>query len=199
MRRLPPLLLLFATLLSAADTRAAGPSPTSVAALLQSPENLVFLTAPERVEACVLTLKEPLFRKKSGKQRYVEGPAKPLPAAAAERVRTRLASDDTYRWHTEATGEAAWDMRVKFFRGDHFLSADFSFESGLVLFARDGLPFAAEDFVDLEDEFFALLRTPFPKDKALRAIEAKLASRQQERAARNAAFERQATEAAKTP
>lgn len=197
MRRILPLLLL-ATLLPAASL-GAPEHPASVAVLLQTEENLAFLTAPERVEVCLLTLKEPIFRKKSGKHRYVEGPAKPLPSAAAERVRSRLASDDTYRWHTEATGEAAWDLRVKFHRGDHFLSADFSFETGLILFARDGLPFAAEDYVDLEDEFFALLRTPFPKDKALRAIATRLASRQQERAARNSAFERQASEAAKTP
>lgn len=189
-RCIPPLVPVLLAL--AVNSLAAEPRPTSVAALLQSAENVAFLEAPERVEVCLLTLKEPLFRKKSGKRRYVEGDTKPLPAEAAERLRGRLADNNTYRWHTDAdaTGEPTWSVRVKFFRGAHFLSADFCFESGLVLFARDGLPFSAEDYVDPADEFFGLLRASFPKEKSLRAIAAALEARQKERAARNAAFKK---------
>lgn len=188
-RRVSSLLI---ALLALATTALASSRPTSVASLLQSEENIAFLTAPERVEAFILTAKEPLFRKKSGKRRYVESDGRALAAPAAERLRLRLARDDNYRWHTETAGEPSWNVRVKFFRGDQFLSADFSFESGLVLFARDGLPFSAEDYVDPDDEFFALLRAAFPKEKSLRAIAAALEARQKERAARNAAFEKAA-------
>lgn len=164
--------------------------PNSVVSLLQSEENIEFLRAPERVEVCILTAKEPLFRKKSGKRRYVEGEARSLSAESAARLRARLASDDNYRWHTAAEGEPVWNLRVKFYRGKDYLSADFCFESGLVLFARDGLPFSAEDYIDPDDEFFALLRAPFPKERSLRAIAATVEARQKERAARNAAFEK---------
>lgn len=188
-RRVPPLLLAWLVL---ASSSLAADRAISVATLLQSEENVEFLRAPERIEVCLLTAKEPLLRKKSGKRRYVEGDAKSLAAPAAEKLRARLASDDSYRWHTTATGEPVWNIRVKFFRGKDYLSADFCFDSGLVLFARDGLPFSAEDYIDPNDEFFALLRTPFPKEKALRAVAATLEARQKERAARNAAFEKAA-------
>lgn len=187
MSRVPPLLI---ALLGLALPAFAADRATSVASLLQSQENVEFLRAPERVEVCLLTAKEPLFRKKSGKRRYVEGDARSLPPASVERLRTRLASDDNYRWHTAAEGEPVWNLRVKFYRGKDYLSADFCFESGLVLFARDGLPFSAEDYVDPDDEFFALLRAPFAKEKSLRAIAATVEARQKDRAARNAGFEK---------
>lgn len=191
MSRRAHLLLTLALGIAAAGAHAetANGRPTSVATLLQSDENLAFLRSPERVEICVLTAKEPLFRKKSGRRRYVEGPSQRVPAAAADRLRARLAADETYRWHTIAEGEPTWNVRVKFFRGDHYLSADFCFDSALVLFARDGLPFSAEDYIDSEHEFFALARARFPKDKSLGLVAARLEARARELAERNAGFE----------
>jgi hypothetical protein len=144
--------------------------PATVEALFRTADNLAAVSSPERVEICILYPKDPWFSRNLNKRKYREGKSEPMPTAQAQLLSAKLTDAKTYGWDYVKPCMPVWNARVKFFRGGHYVSADFCFGCEIVMLGRDGQPFGGEDFDGARAEIFEVVRSIFPQDRVIRSI-----------------------------
>jgi hypothetical protein len=142
----------------------AGEPPTDVAGLFQSVENLVIVRSPDKVEAATLTQGRLWFTRDERKRKHKEGRRAPVPPDQVVALSTILTQNSTYDWDSFKACMPIWNARLIFSRGGHNLSADFCFGCDIVVYAKDGKPFAGGNFDHGSDQIFSVIQALFPKD-----------------------------------
>lgn len=146
----------------------AGDRPSNVAELFMSAENIAFVVSPDRIEACVLQMRKPWFSRDLAKRKYKEGRYEVVPPSAVALLSTTLTAEDSYGWDYAKACWPTWNVRVKFFRGESYVSADLCFGCDILMLTRDGVPLGGEDFDNISDELFAVVQPLFPGDPVIR-------------------------------
>jgi len=148
----------------------AGNRPTTVEELFQTTDNLAIVSSPDRVEVCILYLKEPWFSKNLNKRKWKEGKPLPVSPETAQLLSTKLTDPKTYRWDIAKACWPNWNARISFFKSGHSVSADLCFSCKILLLSRDGQPFSGEDFDGANETIFEIVRSMFPDDRVIRDV-----------------------------
>jgi hypothetical protein len=155
--------------------------PQNVAELFQTSENLEIVTSPEWVDLCILYPKKPWFSRKHP-TKYREGKYIKLSPADAAVLSGKLTDNNTYGWDILKMCMPTYNARVRFHRGSHTVTADFCFGCDILALRKDGEIFSGEDFDGASTEIFEVVRSRFPKNTVVRAVENEIREDQKNRA-----------------
>ena len=165
--RLFRLTFLFFTVVGIARSEESRPT---IASFFQTSENRGIVASPQKADVCILREKKSLFSKRStGK--YKEGEYVILSSEAAALIGSKLRDEKTYDWESLKMCHPIYNARVRFHRDGHFVYADFCFGCDILRLGKDGIPFGGANFDEVSDEIFEVIRSHFPKDSVVQAVQ----------------------------
>jgi hypothetical protein len=159
----------FTLLLLAAVTTFAAPqrkSPTNVAELFVTAENLEIIRSADKIDACVLRYIAPPKDHSMREERYEETEFVLIADKDASAMRAALLRDSNYDWDSAKGCWPRYHTRLRFHLKEKSVAIDFCFSCEILLIYRDGVAISGEDFED--HVFLETMRKLFPDDVALK-------------------------------
>jgi hypothetical protein len=169
MKRLP---LLFAAL--GLGRALAGESPTNVAELFGTPENLKLVRESDKVDVCILrhinAVTLPDGRIDWNTERYEETVFTTVPEATAQTLRDLVLNQKTYDWKATGGRRPQLYLRLRFHRGDQVIALDFCFICRVLVVKTKAGELEHANFRPNADLFLQAFLKVFPDDGPLRHV-----------------------------
>jgi hypothetical protein len=131
------------------------------------------IDAASKVEACILSVKDPSNGSDLHRRTFVEGRYKMLPEEIRTLIIWKLLDERSYTWDAVPACVPTYNARVRFTCGDRVIAVDFCFGCSLIRILEDGEAVGGGYFDPGSDWVFQALATSFPRDPVIRDLKQK--------------------------
>lgn len=126
-----------------------------------------------KVEACILSVKDPSKGKDLRQRVFIEGKYKTLPEEIRTLVVWKLLDDHSYTWDSVPACMPTYNARVRFTSGTRTVDVDFCFGCSQIRLLEGGVPIGGGYFSPGSDWVFRALATQFPTNPVILQVKTK--------------------------
>jgi hypothetical protein len=138
--------------------------------VFRNSERFALVNQATSVEACILSLKNPLRDTHVDRRIYLESRYQPLPEDVQTLIVWKLLDEKNYTWDSAPACMPTYNARIRFTSGTRRLDVDFCFSCSLIRILEDGKAVGDGYFHPGSDWVFRALVTQFPRDPVIRQL-----------------------------